>query len=282
MSGAVVVALLLVSTALLALPVLARVGIGSPPGPPAPASLPDCRIGDVPAEAADYSDWADTLLDTTYTLDRAYEPPDLAPVVPGRRDLRLRSFVVPDLQLLLAAARADGVSIEVVSGFRDYQGQAETFQFLADAHGEAYALLTAARPGHSEHQLGTTVDLKGGRQWLDDNAWRFGFLMSYPPGRSPTWTCYRPEPWHYRYFGRQRAAEINSSGLSPREWLWLRRSSEERPSSSQEIDELRPKAGLDRPADGSRDTAPTSRSAAGYPRGGVARTSALAHVLAHA
>jgi D-alanyl-D-alanine carboxypeptidase len=57
---------------------------------------------------------------------------------------------------------------------------------------------------------------------LAQHAWRFGFLMSYPYGRSPQWTCYGPEPWHYRYFGRERAAAIRDSGLSPREWLWER------------------------------------------------------------
>ena len=49
---------------------------------------------------------------------------------------------------------------------------------------------------------------------------RFGFALSFPASRSPELTCYSPEPWHYRYFGRDRAAAIAESGLSPREWLW--------------------------------------------------------------
>jgi D-alanyl-D-alanine carboxypeptidase len=51
------------------------------------------------------------------------------------------------------------------------------------------------------------------------NAWRYGFVMSYPRGREDV-TCYLYEPWHYRYFGRALAARIHASGLTPREFLW--------------------------------------------------------------
>ena len=63
-------------------------------------------------------------------------------------------------------------------------------------HGYATALKESARAGHSEHQLGTTVDFRayGGSApwnysdwgttkagaWLKANAWKYGFVMSYP------------------------------------------------------------------------------------------------------
>ena len=53
------------------------------------------------------------------------------------------------------------------------------------------------------------------------NAWRYGFVMSYPRG-SFSRVCYDYEPWHYRYVGRAAAADIRASGLTLREWLWLR------------------------------------------------------------
>lgn len=193
---------------------------GTPAGPGAPESLPPCVVADVPAAATGYHQWASVLLDTRYSLGRAYVPPDLRVADVNGVPVRLRAFVLPDLAAMIAAAVEDGVSINVTSGYRSYDVQANTFASLARSHGEAYAALSAARPGHSEHQLGTTVDLKGGAQWLSAHAWRFGFVLSYPPERSPAWTCYKPEPWHYRYFGRERAADIRSSGLSPREWLW--------------------------------------------------------------
>jgi D-alanyl-D-alanine carboxypeptidase len=52
------------------------------------------------------------------------------------------------------------------------------------------------------------------------NAWRYGFVMSYPRNAFAT-VCYDYEPWHYRYVGREAAWRIWISGLTVREWLWL-------------------------------------------------------------
>jgi hypothetical protein len=43
--------------------------------------------------------------------------------------------------------------------------------------------------------------------------------MSYP-NASTAVTCYDYEPWHFRYVGRDVAAAIHASGLTPREYLW--------------------------------------------------------------
>ena len=90
-----------------------------------------------------------------------------------------------------------------------------------------------ARPGHSEHQLGTTIDVttEGATdvdqswgatpdgQWVATNAHKYGFLLSYPSDASDR-TCYDYEPWHLRYVGRELAADVIASGLSLREYLW--------------------------------------------------------------
>ena len=98
------------------------------------------------------------------------------------------------------------------------------------------ALRISARAGHSEHQLGTTLGLTslGGRPpweyadwaatpagaWTAANAWRYGFVMSYPRDSFGN-VCYDYEPWHYRYLGREKAKQVRESGLTLREWLWL-------------------------------------------------------------
>jgi D-alanyl-D-alanine carboxypeptidase len=209
------------ATVALAAPELARLaGTDFTPQPGPPAGLPACQLAEVDAPRAAYSDWADTLLDTANRLPADYEPPDLVTrQLPAGR-VRLRSFVLPDLVALLDAAATDGASITITSSYRSFAKQATIFRDLATTQGAGTTAEWVARPGHSEHQLGTAVDLSGGHDWLAANAWRFGFVSSYPAGRSPAWTCYSSEPWHYRYFGRQRAAAIHASGLSPREWLW--------------------------------------------------------------
>ena len=62
-------------------------------------------------------------------------------------------------------------------------------------------------------------------RWLAANAWRFGWIQSYPPG-AETQTCYGAEAWHYRYVGRDVAAEVHASGMTLRAWLWLHASAD--------------------------------------------------------
>ena len=184
--------------------------------------LPACRIDDIGAPHATLADWSRTLLDPTYRLNRAYAPDDLVSTaeagIAGAGSVR--AVVILDLEALSRAATRAGVTIGIESAYRSFDDQIRTFDSLARAHGNDFAQRSAARPGHSEHQLGTTIDFLGGEACLADNAWRFGFVMSYPPARSPTFSCYKAEPWHFRYFGRDRAATIRASGLSSREWLW--------------------------------------------------------------
>jgi hypothetical protein len=44
-------------------------------------------------------------------------------------------------------------------------------------------------------------------------------VLSYPK-ESTARTCYASEPWHFRYVGRELAANIQASGLTLREYLW--------------------------------------------------------------
>ena len=55
--------------------------------------------------------------------------------------------------------------------------------------------------------------------WMADNAWRYGFVLSYPKGQIDL-TCYPYEPWHFRYVGPKLAAKVRASGLTLREYLW--------------------------------------------------------------
>jgi D-alanyl-D-alanine carboxypeptidase len=183
-------------------------------GTAAPEGLPACTVAQRPARADRYDQWSVTLLDPAHTLGPSYMPPDLRHGVVHGQDVTVREFVVEPLAEMLDAAARDGVMLRVTSSYRSY---ADQLALLASNPDEDDLI---ALPGHSEHQLGTTVDLADGDDWLAHNAYRFGFVMSFPPTRSPTFTCYRPEPWHYRYFGRDLATAIAASGLSPREYLW--------------------------------------------------------------
>ncbi len=203
------------------------------------ATLPDCRYDDLDSKLQAYEDWRYTLLDTIYRLPESYIPPDLVSAAEAglTKNYLLRSLIVEDLQEMLEAAVTAAAPLELQSAYRSYNYQARTFDYWVSQEGYVEALKSSARAGHSEHQLGTVLDFRsaGGRapwdykdwaltpagEWLAENAWRYGFVMSYPKGKEEI-SCYIYEPWHYRYIGREAAAELKQSGLTLREWLWLK------------------------------------------------------------
>jgi zinc D-Ala-D-Ala carboxypeptidase len=197
---------------------------------------PACSYADRTTRLSQTSQWRTTVLDSTLRLPSNYVPP-LVPV--GRAgfggSFLVRPEVIADLSAMRRAAVADGDPLAIASAYRSYGVQVSTFDGWAREYGNAAALLASARPGHSEHQLGTAIDFTtaGGRApwsyddwaktgagaWMAANAMRFGFVLSYPNGAVRS-TSYQYEPWHYRYFGRKIAAEMAKSGLTTRDYLW--------------------------------------------------------------
>jgi D-alanyl-D-alanine carboxypeptidase len=198
-------------------------------------SLPACTIGDVLTPFSSSDDWPRTLLDTRLRLPSTYEPRDLVSTRRAGFETAkpIRRLLIEDLAALRAAAVRAGNPIDVTWGYRSFQTQRWVFQYWSKRKGRDATLLTAARPGHSEHQLGTSLDFKSEGSpnvdrswrfepagvWMRENAWKFGFIETYPLGKKAS-TCYAHEPWHYRYFGRGLAARIHASGLTTREFLW--------------------------------------------------------------
>lgn len=201
------------------------------------AGPPPCRYEDRPARIVPEDDGRWTVLDTVFRLPADWRPTDL---VPARRagfedDRLVREVLVPSLAEMLLNAAADGHPLELQSAFRSHDYQARTFDSWVRQQGRERALATSARAGHSEHQLGTAIDLRsaGGPApwdhedwartpegaWLKANAWRYGFVMSYPRGARER-SCYAYEPWHWRWVGRELAERVHREDLLLREALW--------------------------------------------------------------
>jgi len=197
--------------------------------------LPGCQIGDVPANPGGYDDWATTLVDWTFTVGPSYKPPDLVSVHDGGLggSGQVREVAIEGLKALTEAAKANGTPLEAWSAYRSYKLQSSMFNDGVKAYGYDASITYWGRPGHSEHQLGLAIDfiavgdsgISSGFEstragaWMAKNAWKYGWLMSYPKGKQDL-VCLHYEPWHYRYFGRDLAKKIHDSGLTPREYLW--------------------------------------------------------------
>jgi len=155
------------------------------------------------------------------------EPVETELVVVGRyrqtgREVKLRADAAAALLDLMAQARAAGVAIIPISGFRTIDYQAALFQKAVAKYGsEAAAVRWVGRPGRSEHHTGLVADLGEEESpacdveppfektrafhWLQKNATRFGFELSYPSG-NPQGAHY--EPWHWRFIGTPEAKQI--------------------------------------------------------------------------
>lgn len=130
-----------------------------------------------------------------------------------------------------AAAKLDGFDLYIGSGYRSYNTQKNTYNRYVKRDGKAKADTYSARPGHSEHQTGLAIDIcaRGGYKcigsgfdgtapanWLSDNAYKYGFILRYPKGKTNE-TGYKFESWHFRYVGKDLAKELYNGG----NWITL-------------------------------------------------------------
>ncbi len=149
-----------------------------------------------------------------YGFSSDCEPDDLRKIdskyALSNRGHWVREAVLPHLVDLLDAGRAAGHPIGLVSTNRTYEYQARLRTYQSGD--------STADAGHSEHQMGTAVDIATlqtaslvvtGKEpefvWLAENAVDHGFVLSYPKGNG----IYIYEPWHFRWVGIPVAAEIN-------------------------------------------------------------------------
>jgi D-alanyl-D-alanine carboxypeptidase len=188
------------------------------------------------------------------SLPSSWEPDDLVEL-PSLRTITarecshrgaqcLRRPAAEALLTMLAAMRADGVAGSIHSTFRSYDVQCMVFRNWAydDGRGFCRAATGSALPGHSQHQLGTTLDLlsvawkaqdrglsadfgcsPAGR-WIAAHAEAHGFVLPYPlhadyrergescgvavHGAMDPRTGYAYEPWHLRYLGPALVREL--------------------------------------------------------------------------
>ena len=146
-----------------------------------------------------------------------------------------------DLQEMFDACRAAGYAPAICSSYRTVEYQSGLFRkkmnyYLEQGYDKSSAYTKAATmvavPGTSEHHLGLALDIVHNsnwnldesqartptQKWLIANSWQYGWILRYPEGtQASTGIVY--EPWHYRYVGKEVAADIYNSGLCLEDYL---------------------------------------------------------------
>ena len=203
-----------------------------PPAPAAPTiALPNATP--IPARIVNSADDADLWKIANKSRAFAnprYQPSDLrlvsVPTLPGRgQDERsLRAVLMPDLEKLVAAARAAGVTLRVGSGYRSYATQASLFASYVRQHGEAAASRFSSR---QTCWVDDCFEQTAAGKWLAAHAHEYGFILRYPKGKEKI-TGYQYEPWHFRYVGRELAGALHQSGLTMEEaWPYIEKAASE-------------------------------------------------------
>ncbi|MDE6780446.1 MAG: D-alanyl-D-alanine carboxypeptidase family protein [Ruminococcus sp.] len=156
------------------------------------------------------------IANKSYSLPETYNP-EMNPET-------LRQF-----EVMQTAAANDGINIYFLDGYRSYDYQNQVYNNFVNWYGVEMADISAARAGHSEHQTGLAIDVNTDEYifegtpaalWIENHAHEYGFIVRYPKGKEDI-TGYKYEPWHIRYLGVEKAADVYNSCLTLEEYLGI-------------------------------------------------------------
>ena len=184
------------------------------------------------SEADTSQGWNLILVNKNYRIPDNYDI-ELTELSNGEK---VDSRIYPDLQDMFNAARANGLALFVREGYRTQEEQQEIMDekimsYMEEGYSKKEARNLAekyvAKPGTSEHQLGLSIDINADTtkcssesvyKWLDENAYRYGFIKRYPSDKVEI-TGINNEPWHYRYVGKDAANEMKETGMCLEEYM---------------------------------------------------------------
>ncbi len=187
----------------------------------------------------DLNDWKLILVNP-----KTYLPEDFSVELAAYNDSQsVDARILDDLKAMVSAMKKEGLSPVICSSYRTMQKQItlytrqverEKARGLSEEEAKREAGTVVAVPGTSEHHTGLAVDIvalsyqildenqenTAEQKWLLENCYDYGFILRYPNGKSDiTGIIY--EPWHYRYVGKEVAADIKARGITFEEWLDL-------------------------------------------------------------
>lgn len=165
-----------------------------------------------------------------------YDEAPLSELEPVSADgqIKLRRAAAERFRAMVAAAQQEGVVLMPLSGFRSKQDQDYLFFEVKEQRAQRASerALVSAPPGYSEHHTGYAVDIGDGARpdshlketfedtpafrWLEKNAARFSFELSFPRN-NPQGVSY--EPWHWRFVGDRHSLQTfyKARQLTPRD-----------------------------------------------------------------
>lgn len=164
-----------------------------------------------------------------FFLNENYAPRETQVILPDytaypNNEYKLHVDVMYFLVSLIEDAKRDGMDILVASAYRSFDTQKNLKAQNKVTYGANTSNKFVAEQGYSEHQLGTTIDFTTSKiraanmafdktkeyVWLQNNAHKYGFTLSYPKGNQ----YYAYEPWHWRFVGKALATQLYNDKIN--------------------------------------------------------------------
>ena len=170
------------------------------------------------------------LLNKYYRLPDDYAPEGLVEIANGLVVTEVTKMAFDELA---EAAQAEGLTLKPGSTYRSLSYQASLYERYAKTDGADKTDSYCARPGHSEHHTGRTIDLlapdgtltdfknTAESEWVAQNAYKFGFIIRYSTENEAV-TGYNDEPWHITYVGKQTSNYMHSRGYGSLEEYFVK------------------------------------------------------------
>lgn len=171
------------------------------------------------------------LVNKIHSIPEGWKPTDLEPSIDNPNQ-KLRKEANEAYTRFYKAAKAQGIPIYSISGYRVSSLQERYWKNMCKVYGEEYASEFSAYPNRSEHQLGLAMDVSfkttGDRlseavadskvgKFIVEHGYEYGFILRYPHNKV-TITNYGYEPWHIRYVGQELATKLHHEGLTLEEY----------------------------------------------------------------
>lgn len=203
----------------------------TPTPAPTPTATPEPTPEPTPTRDypdVDITSWEFLLANPTHDIG------DYAPPLATLEGQQFDERIIDAMTDFVEAARVEGLSVYLSSGYRDYATQSYLYQRKIGQYGEEVAKTIVAPPGTSEHQTGLACDITDRYyefkdssledtelyQWMSQHCQDYGFIVRFPNGKGDiTGIIY--EPWHFRYVGVEAATYIMEHDLCLEEFLEL-------------------------------------------------------------
>mgnify|MGYP000923950985 CR=1 FL=1 len=178
-------------------------------------------------KSTDITKGTHALVNKYYGLNKEFKPNDLVnvPLQYAYSENKLSKEANNNFIKMIKDGKENGFNIIARVSFRDYNSQDASYKRNEKIDGKEKTDKLIARAGHSEHQLGLSIDIALYNKkydklenteeynWLIENCHKYGFILRYPKEKENI-TGFSFEPWHYRYVGLDIAKYIYDNNVT--------------------------------------------------------------------